>query len=96
MQEPILLKLDVQGFELEVLRGAEETMKRAEVILLELSLVRYNRTAPLFDEIVKFMKEHSFLAYDFCDFHRFDDVVLQLDAFFVKENSPLRKLDFCC
>jgi FkbM family methyltransferase len=43
---PLLLKLDVQGFELEVLRGSKTTLERTEVILSEVSLLPYNVGAP--------------------------------------------------
>ena len=42
-----LLKCDVQGAELMVLRGASRTLRSVEVLLLELSVVQYNEGAPL-------------------------------------------------
>jgi FkbM family methyltransferase len=92
IQDATFLKLDVQGFEIEVLKGAAQAMKRAEVILLEVSFVPFNRSAPLFDEVVKYMRDNGFMAYDICNFHRVDNAPLQGDAFFVKMDSPLRKL----
>jgi FkbM family methyltransferase len=48
---PYMLKLDVQGFELEVLRGAERVLKNTEVCLLEVALMEYNKGAPLLAEV---------------------------------------------
>ncbi len=89
---PILLKEDVQGYELEVLRGAQETLPEVEVILLEVSLLPYNIRGPLFADVVAFLAERKFLVYDLCSFHRrqSDDTAFQADVFFVREDSPLR------
>lgn len=89
------LKLDVQGYELEALKGAGEAMRNAEVILLEVSLVPFNESAPIFHEVVAFMKDRGFLIYDVCPLHRWDDNTLfQADVFFVKDGSSLRKINF--
>ena len=89
------LKLDVQGYELEVLKGAKEALKNATVILLEVSFIRCNRSAPLFHEVVAFMKNHGFLVYDVCPLPRWrDNTLLQADVFFVKDGSIFRQIDF--
>jgi FkbM family methyltransferase len=92
VQGPILLKLDVQGFELEVLRGAELTLDGSEVVILETSLLPYNRGAPLLAEVISFMTESGFAAYDFCGEHRreSDNALFQTDIVFTKANSQLR------
>jgi FkbM family methyltransferase len=89
---PILLKADVQGYELEVLRGASETLKNVEVILLEVSLLPYNVGSPLFSDVVRFMAERQFLAYDLCHLFRrqSDDAAFQADVLFVRKDSVLR------
>jgi len=92
---PALLKFDVQGFELEVLKGAPKAMQEAEVILLEVSFVRYNPSGPLFHEVIAFMKERGFVVYDICPLGRFAGVTLfQADVFFVKEDSQYRQINF--
>src|SRR5689334_11430180 len=77
LEPPFLLKLDVQGFELEILKGASEVLPRSEVVVLETSLLEYNKGAPLFDDVIGFMKAAGFVVYDFCGQLRRDgDAVL--------------------
>jgi FkbM family methyltransferase len=47
----IYLKIDTQGYEREVLRGAKRSLARIRTLQLELSLVPLYRDAPLFDEM---------------------------------------------
>ena len=58
---PDLIKMDVQGAELDVLKGAEETIKTANHIILELQVVEYNKGAPLRDVVIEYMDS---LGYD--------------------------------
>jgi len=92
MPEPILLKLDVQGFELEVLRGAPLTFARSEVVILETALMPYNQGSPLFAEVISFMAESGFAVYDFCEHHRreSDGALFQINVMFAKSDSHLR------
>lgn len=87
------LKLDVQGFELEVLKGASKTLSYTDVILLETSLLDYNEGAPLTDEIISFLKEKGFVILDFCEMvrKRSDCFPYQIDILFIKKDHPLRK-----
>ena len=54
---PSLLKIDVQGFELEALRGGPEVLREIDVALIECSFVQLYEGQPLADEIVNFMFE---------------------------------------
>jgi len=89
---PLLVKLDVQGYELEVLRGSKGTLESTEVMVLELSLLEYNRGAPLAGRVLAEMGELGYAIYDICGQHRraANRVLLQMDAIFVRESSPLR------
>ena len=92
LQGPLLLKVDVQGYELEVLRGGVRTLARADVVLLEVSLLEYNQGAPLMPEVVAFMNSAGFVPYDVCgQFRRETDGALcQIDIMFVRRDSALR------
>lgn len=89
---PFLLKLDVQGYEVEVLKGGARTLAQAEAVLLEVSLLQYNEGAPLFAEVVEYMKGAGFVAYDICGQVRreTDGALFQVDILFVPERSALR------
>lgn len=57
----IFLKIDVQGFEQEVLKGAENTLKKAKGVEMEISLVSlYENQKWLLAEILKFMTDNGF------------------------------------
>jgi FkbM family methyltransferase len=65
-RKPDFLKLDVQGYELNVLQGALALLKQTELVLMETSLIRNNWACPLFSDVIKFMTEQDFRLLDFC------------------------------
>ena len=91
-----LLKLDLQGYELEALKGAAEVLKQTEMVIMEVSFLSFNQGAALFHEAVKFMENRGFLVYDVGSQGRWnkDGSLVQADVFFVKKDSRLRQVDF--
>lgn len=68
---PDLLKIDTQGLELRVLRGAEETLGRVEALLLETWVVRgYGPGTPLMHEVLAWLWERGFSVLDFAGEYR--------------------------
>jgi FkbM family methyltransferase len=55
-----LLKLDVQGFELEALKGGPATLARVDMVYLEASFVSLYAGQPLADEVIDFMNASGF------------------------------------
>ncbi|RJR27569.1 FkbM family methyltransferase [candidate division WWE3 bacterium] len=90
---PYLLKIDVQGAELEVLRGAEKVLQESEYVILEISLFRFFLEGPEFNEVARFMKGQGFVPYDIwgLKYRPFDRALAQADVAFVKENGMFRK-----
>lgn len=58
--EPVLVKIDVQGFELEVLRGAVETLDRVRWIYVECSFEELYDGQPLASDVIDWLRTHSF------------------------------------
>ena len=89
---PDLLKLDVQGYELEILKGAEGTLSQIRVILMELNLLDIHRGVPLLAEVVVWLDCRGWAAYDICGLTRrpLDQALWQADFIFVPQTSPLR------
>jgi FkbM family methyltransferase len=58
--KPDLIKIDVQGAEMDVLLGAKECLNHCENIIIELQHENYNLGAPMFDEMMSFMNSLGF------------------------------------
>ena len=56
----LFLKIDVQGFESEVLRGASETLKQCALLEVELGLVPIYEGAPLIHEVIPSLYDNGF------------------------------------
>jgi len=92
-ESPFVLKLDVQGGELDVLAGAEVTLARTELVQLETLLFPFYEDAPGLADLVLFMRSVGFVVYDVADlgYRPLDGALSQLDLFFVPEASALRR-----
>jgi FkbM family methyltransferase len=89
---PYLLKVDVQGAELDVLGGAAETLRSTDLIILEVSFFRFFMGGPQFYDVVAYMRETGFVVYDIFNllYRPLDGALAQADVMFVPNGSPLR------
>lgn len=88
---PLLIKLDVQGAELDILRGGGSVLQAAEFVQLEVALMSYNEGAPTANAVFNFMTAHDFLIFDICGFVRPNPSYLsQIDVLFVRKDLKLR------
>lgn len=86
LQPPVLLKLDVQGYEAQTIRGGAKTLECIDYIVLEAGFKPRYEGESLFMDIVRMMEEYGF---------RFESPVncaapsngeiLEMDALFVRD-----------
>jgi FkbM family methyltransferase len=87
-----LLKIDVQGYEDRVLRGAKQVLKQVDYVLVEVSV------APLYEEQAQFDPIYSFLLQSGFSYvgnleqmlSPLDGSILQLDALFIKNGISVK------
>ncbi|MBK9332787.1 MAG: FkbM family methyltransferase [Ignavibacteria bacterium] len=90
---PDFVKVDIQGFELEALKGGEKLFQITEVFIIETNFFEFMKGVPLAHEVIIYMAEKGYVIYDFPGFLRrpFDGALAQMDVCFVKKNGLLRK-----
>jgi FkbM family methyltransferase len=93
LRGPYIVKIDVQGAELTVLEGARDVLRETEYVLLEVSLFRFFVGGPEVADVIAFMREAGFVAYDlFHPIYRpLDDALSQFDLAFVKAAGRFRQ-----
>jgi FkbM family methyltransferase len=81
-----LIKMDVQGAELDIIRGGIKLCKKAKGILLEVALKEYNQNSPLYDEVVDYMKSINFTKYEILSDLPYNGEIYHQDILFINEN----------
>lgn len=89
---PQFVKLDVQGFELQVLAGARRLLEQTQAVMLEVAMYDSDRSVPTAAEVIAFMTSRHFAWYDVAGIVRRpkDDALWQMDLLFLKADHALR------
>jgi len=89
--ENLMLKIDVQGFEKNVLLGATKTLKNAKVLFVEMSLVELYKGEASFSDIVKILEKKGFELYAITPAFMDNSTgrMLQVDGLFIKKGKLL-------
>ena len=86
--DPLLLKVDVDGIELKVVQGAQAALAGDCIVVVEATL---GDESPRFNRVVQYLSDFGFDVYDIIDlmYRRSDFHVWQVDLVFVKQGSAL-------
>ncbi len=96
LEAPYLVKIDVQGAELDLLAGGEETLRKTEYLLLEVSLFEFFKGGTQFCEVIAFMKSRGFVVYEILglQYRPLDNALSQVDLAFVNDTGLFRKYHY--
>jgi FkbM family methyltransferase len=83
---PYLVKLDVDGFELQIMQGAVETLKSASVVIVETP--KHEFTAR-----ISFLEARGFELFDLVELCYYDQSFWQCDAVLLKKPFHLQYFD---
>lgn len=87
-----LIKMDTQGSELNIIKGGEKILAKAEFVILELQNLEYNLGTPDAATVMNEMKKRGFTLYDITQTHYLPGGdMIQFDAIFINNNSPFLK-----
>jgi FkbM family methyltransferase len=84
--QPDLIKIDVQGAELDVIKGSLETLKNTKYLILELQEIDYNLGAPKALEVINYLESIGWKLHT----AKFSSNPADADYFFI--NSKLVNL----
>jgi FkbM family methyltransferase len=88
---PDLIKLDIQGYELEALRGGPECLRSAKAIIAEVSFIEYYERQCLFHDLVTYLAEFGLFMRAFGINTPTGRPVGQTDVLFMRGARPEEK-----
>jgi FkbM family methyltransferase len=83
---PMLIKIDVQGFEDKVIKGGKEVIRKADMVICEVSFVELYKGQLLFGDTYEIFKNLGFVYAGSIEQLRAPETnkILQADAIFIK------------
>ena len=83
-----LIKIDVQGSEIDIINGGLDVIKKAKGILMEISLVEYNQNAPTKEFVYDYMDKLGFTPIEHIGNinHPLTYELIQQDILFLNKN----------
>ena len=87
LKKNILIKLDVQGYELEVLRGANEILSRIKYIIIEIAENQFYKDQETNNSIINYLNQKNFEILKSCNHFKIEEInYSQKDFLFVNRN----------
>jgi FkbM family methyltransferase len=81
-----LIKMDIQGSELDCIKGGERIINNSKYLLLELQTANYNLNAPYSSEVISYLKQINFELMDIFELIYKNGYLVQVDFLFRQKN----------
>ena len=90
LPHPIFLKIDAEGYDLQVLRGAVETLPKCSIVMIEGTPKQRQAGACKMSELLNFMESRDWVLFDIISLHYDEDNMLDhFDLLFVPAGSSV-------
>jgi FkbM family methyltransferase len=79
-----ILKIDTQGFDFEVLKGADRMLSHAQIglVFVEITFARLYEHLPRFDAVFRFLADRAYRLVAVYDHHRHNRILMWTDVMF--------------
>ena len=81
-----LIKMDVQGSELDIIKGALPIIRKTDSLLLELQTLEYNKGAPMASDVISYLQGIGFDMVDILNLMYSENHLIQVDVLFINRN----------
>jgi len=91
----VFIKIDTQGSEIEILKGAGTILNNTDFIVLEMPLFgQYNEGCPSFKDYINSLDSFGFLPFEITDVHYSGNLAfqIQIDLLFINKNNKLNRV----
>ena len=85
IKRPAIMKLDVQGYELEVLKGSKKLLKKIDFVITEISFKQVYKNQPTRKRLSKFLNKNNFKSKKILNISKMNNKLFQGDELFARD-----------
>lgn len=85
LKKPVLMKLDIQGYELEALKGSKKVLKKIDYLITEISFEEIYKKQVLQHNLINFLQKNNFLEVKRTNITKIRNKTFQADILFIKK-----------
>jgi FkbM family methyltransferase len=87
LPKPAFVKLDVQGAEIDILKGSGSVLDNCHLVFMECPLLEYNINAPTIQTYISHMQGIGFLPLHILEQHIINGALTQFDILFIRKST---------